>query len=144
MASGNARGEDKRWEDALRDGERNRFNKCSVRGAVGIASVADDDGVGVARREEGEEAGRGKSVCARERTRENARERERNGVCRRSTSASATERQQTHACATWSERSSNSSSRSSWTRGATKVRIGGEKINLSKLKVGCCPKSKSR
>lgn len=45
----------------------------AARAAVGIASVVDDDGVGVARceeGEEGEEAGRGKSVCAREGTRE--------------------------------------------------------------------------
>lgn len=53
--------------DALRDGERNRFNKCSARGAVGTASVADDDGSGIARREGGKEAGR---------ARENARETE--------------------------------------------------------------------
>lgn len=45
----------------------------AARAAVGIASVADDDGAGVARREEGEEAGRGGSVCA---AREDARETE--------------------------------------------------------------------
>lgn len=92
MASGNARDEDKRWEDEI--GSIN-----AARTTVATASVVDDDGV--ARREE---TGRGKSVYTRER----------NGMCRRdprAPSASAMERQQTHACATWSEHSS------SWMRG---------------------------
>lgn len=104
MASGNARGEDKRWEDGRSATEkRNRFNKCSARGRRHRASVVDDDGGGGGRK-------RAKRLGARK-VRLCERERERNGVCvtairgHPAPSASATERQQTHACATWSERS---------------------------------------
>lgn len=62
--AGNA--EDKRREDVLCDEERNRFNKCSARGA--IASVVDDEGRET--RREGSERGWGGKVCL------NARERE--------------------------------------------------------------------
>lgn len=83
--------EDKR--ERTRDEERNRFNKCN-----GRRHRADDDG-GVAERrgERDGEAGREVRSCERERERDTTR----------ATGASRTERQQTHACATWSERSNS-------------------------------------
>lgn len=109
MASGNARGEDKRREDALRDGENEIGSINAACAAVGFGRRRRRR----RRREEGKEreAGRAESPSARA----GGRERETEGIAARSASvsANATERQQTHACATWRERSSGSS----WTRG---------------------------
>lgn len=101
MASGNA-------EARISDGRtcsatKNEIGSINAACASAPLTVVDDEGVAARRERRG---WAGKSVCTRARAREIERERE---YIVAPLETSATERQQTHACATWSERSGNNS-----------------------------------
>lgn len=102
MVSGNARGEDKRWTRSATENEIGSINAARAGPSAPLRSPTMTEAGSRG-------AKRAKRLGARERTRE------KRSVSPRVTSAmsaSATERQQTHACATWDERSG-----SGWTRG---------------------------